>query len=213
MKKTLLFGALATIAFTANAQAFDVSPYVSAKATYGKYTMKTTDKWTKGENPGMAKEKYHDEIWGLNAAFGLSTKVKGGDVRAEFEYVRNGRFEQTLEAPGNAGVALATLKTQSYMLNAYYDFDAGLGFTPYIGGGIGYTHLKASMAGLLSEDKTKFTWQLGAGVAYALCDHLSVDLGYRYTDMGKIKIAYKDGATYSVEPTSHEVLLGLRYTF
>lgn len=37
-----------------------------------------------------------------------------------------------------------SVRNQNVMLNAYYDFNTGTKFTPYVGGGIGLAHLKAS---------------------------------------------------------------------
>lgn len=72
-----------------------------------------------------------------------------------------------------------------------------------------------------SKDDTNFTYQVGAGVGYHFTDNLSLDLGYRFTYLGKVDIdvttVYADG-NYSVEKQedalyAHTVSLGLAYKF
>ena len=110
----------------------------------------------------------------------------------------------------------AELESQSLFLNAYYDIDTGTKFTPYVGGGIGYAKIEGSMSmpGMnISEDDTNFAWQLGAGVAYAVNKNISVDFGYRYTDMGDLTANIYPTEKFKIDVDSHELLLGVRYTF
>ena len=111
----------------------------------------------------------------------------------------------------------AELESQSLFLNAYYDIDTGTKFTPYVGGGIGYAKLKGSISNggvkLASDSDTNFAWQLGAGIAYAVNKNISVDFGYRYTDMGDLTANIYPTEKFKIDVDSHELLLGVRYTF
>jgi opacity protein-like surface antigen len=59
---------------------------------------------------------------------------------------------------------------------------------------------------------TAFTWQLGAGVAYAVNDNVTVDAGYRYVDCNDFD--YSDSENdVSVDTSAHEFYIGARYAF
>jgi outer membrane autotransporter protein len=104
------------------------------------------------------------------------------------------------------------------MFNAYYDIDTGTRFTPYVGAGLGYAHLKAKANGDVygSESADNLAWQLGAGVSYAATDNISVDLGYRYTDYGSLTSKYSDedgSEKFKIDSDANEFYLGVRYAF
>ena len=133
------------------------------------------------------------------------------------EYSRNEDAKSTTGAK-KGGTDFTKLESQSLMLNAYYDIDTGTKFTPYVGAGIGYSKLKASYTltaenATLSESDYQFTWPAGVGVAYAVNDNLSLDLGYRYVDMGNVKKNYEPGSSYKFDVDANEFMLGARYTF
>lgn len=108
------------------------------------------------------------------------------------------------------------------MLNVYYDIDTGTKFTPYFGGGIGYSRMKVEDNTIdYSKSFNQFAWQIGGGVSYAVNDKASVDFGYRYVDYGKITLGrnnYKENLWEgsekdSLDMYSNEFYLGLRYNF
>ena len=83
------------------------------------------------------------------------------------------------------------------------------------------------------EKATNFAWHLDAGVAFQLTDHMSLDLGYRYLHVGDVSLGKSVintirsaddewGGMYDLVQTgpdklkfepSHNMVLGLRYTF
>lgn len=216
MNKMLLLAGVAAVLVASNANAVELNPYVSAKLTYSDMTFDGKDTWG-GTRPGSHKDSLDDKVWGTSIAAGISNKVAGGAVRTELEYNWNDTAEKGMKIGNNGPQGNVELDSQSLFLNAYYDIDTGTKFTPYVGGSIGYAKVEGtiSAAGFsMSEDDTNFAWQLGAGVAYAVNDNVSVDFGYRYTDMGDISKTYSDEpATYKMDVDSHELLLGARYTF
>lgn len=90
---------------------------------------------------------------------------------------------------------------QVLMANVYYDFHNSSDFVPFVGAGIGSAFV---------DSETNFAWNVKAGVAYNLYDDLALELSYRYLDMGTIDaIATKR----DVDFTSHDIMLGVRFTF
>ncbi len=84
-------------------------------------------------------------------------------------------------------------------LNVYYDIPTAFSphLTPYISGGIGVSNNKISDTNTYSSN-TKVsthssnnsytpTWNLGAGLNYALNERLSIGLGYKFSSLGKVK--------------------------
>lgn len=129
-----------------------------------------------------------------------------------------------------SGYITNEIRSHQLMLNGYYDFKNTSKFTPYLGAGIGLTHLKNKVTVDYDDPGTKsdtnFTWSVGAGVGYALTPNLSMDLGYRYVDAGNIEFSTSSTYTdpsYSFTETntiktkadlsSHDYTIGLRYSF
>jgi opacity protein-like surface antigen len=139
-----------------------------------------------------------------------------------------------------------------FLLNGYADIPTGTSLTPYITAGVGMSHIaidKSSsastvndgMAFLYDSDPTlpgSSHWNLakraGGGMSYRLTPQLRLDLGYRYTDLGRVKAtiaAHNDTldaddpdaidadlnhtpqATSKYNLRMHQLLLGLRYHF
>lgn len=115
----------------------------------------------------------------------------------------------------------------SALANVYADLGDFHGLKPYIGAGAGASYLRTSgvKSGVIDLDGTapdgagkwNFAWALMAGVEYPINERLSLDLGYRYLNLGDAqtgsatdisghvtRIDYKD-------IQAHEVRVGLRY--
>ena len=63
-------------------------------------------------------------------------------------------------------------------------------------------------------------WSLMAGVGYQISDRITLDIGYRYIDLGKVQSSRVDSTGYSLNPhfrlddlTAHEFKVGLRFAF
>lgn len=238
MKKTLLLATVATVAFAMNANAGVLTPYVSAKLSAAKLDVNQSSRAiVTGTNFGTEVtrnfQSYDDSkrVWGTSFAAGVSYGLEGGAIRTELEWQRNtaARMNNTIasyDGVGDAETEKTKIKTHAYMLNAYYDFDTCTKFTPYVGAGIGLAKTKIARHGEYDgpfmrggEGTVKHTgiaWQIGAGIAYALNDNVSVDVGYRYIDYGKFKdsLIFDHGSfRTSYETTANELYAGLRYSF
>lgn len=123
----------------------------------------------------------------------------------------------------------AKITAWSGLLNGYVDLGTYAGLTPYVGAGAGVSYLQTSNIRSSSknafapynypdgDDKWNFAWALMAGVSYAINQNLSLDLGYRYLNLGDAKTGYiVDSSGVSTrfdykDIQAHEVRVGLRY--
>ncbi len=214
-KKSLLLAGIATVVFSANANAMDYNQYVSAKLNYAfaSHDMKYTKLW---DNNKKGSISFSDDVWGGNVAYGIKT----GPVRTELELNLKQKAEKNFSSENSK--AKLSVENRFAMLNAYYDIDTDTKFTPYVGAGLGWAHLKAKENGAYikenakpikaSDSRNTFAWQIGAGVSYALTEQLDVDFGYRYIDEGHVSYT-DDRSINKYEARSHELSLGVRYGF
>lgn len=116
------------------------------------------------------------------------------------------------------------------LANVYVDpFRFGV-FRPYIGGGVGFARNQVgnlsvnvlTYNGTLEGDtSTSFAWQGSAGVGVELTPALTLDIGYRYMDMGEGVTGSRVDFTEWTQDNwksegrlrAHELQLGLRYQF
>jgi opacity protein-like surface antigen len=132
------------------------------------------------------------------------------------------------------------IQLQTLLINFWYDIPTGTKLTPYIGGGVGLAIVKVKASGVItpelflsgpfsdSKTKTNFAWSLGLGLGYDITDHLTLDLGYRFVYAGKVGLDHvssfgsiagpANGITVPVHALfkkliSHDITLGIRYTF
>lgn len=117
------------------------------------------------------------------------------------------------------------------MANAYVDITKYGRFTPYVGGGIGVSRNKVSDSDITTAlgatgsldgaTKTSLAWQLSLGTGIEVAPHWTVDVGYRYIDLGTAKsgdTATIGGVSASGDPLkgdlrAHEAILSARYQF
>jgi len=127
----------------------------------------------------------------------------------------------------------ATLSAVSLMANAYVDLGTFGAFTPYVGAGIGGTHVKwgnlhdtncsnADPSSCDGEDvhngkgSWRFTYALMAGTSVDLTCNLKADVGYRYRhiDGGNMfGYALAGGPGYDKGISVNEFRVGARYLF
>lgn len=177
-------------------------PYVAMNLFYGREKSKL-------EVSSSEKKSYHvsDNVPGLALAFG--TRIS--DFRAELALQGHAEISDKIID----GAVKNKMQTYAGLLNAYYDIPTGTALKPYVGAGIGLAHHKAT----LTDDVIKYhnsdwsvAWQLAVGLNYTLTDNWVADLGYRYTDYGKVNIVKENGVNYKSDDIRvHNVTLGLRY--
>lgn len=140
------------------------------------------------------------------AALGIGIGYKFNSwLRADLttDYAFGSRF-----APGTFGVGNAKLWSAATFANAYVDFGTWFGVTPYAGAGIGAAYNSLENSALFADEgRWNFAWAGMAGINYHVSANLSVDIGYRYVDLGQAR-----GGIFTVEDvTAHEFRIGFRY--
>ena len=134
----------------------------------------------------------------------------------------------------------------TFLFNSYVDLGTWYNFTPFVGAGVGFSRNTISNFGdfstcVNSDPATggcaghggsdafggtastwSFAWALHAGLAYQLSQNVTLELAYRYIDLGKARsgdlVAF-DGTNNIYNPmefnhlTSNDVKLGLRFNF
>lgn len=83
-------------------------------------------------------------------------------------------------------------------------------FLPYVTGGLAVARVKADNGIVPSDTSTHVGWTVGIGAEYALTDHVSTRLEYRYSDFGS---AYNSNYGGDLDASLNSVQLGLNYRF
>ena len=232
MSAVVLFGC-----FTVNAQAVEISPYASFKINYGQ--IKADGESGLADGSVESSSFNFDSTFNSRIAAGASLDIsKNGALRVELEYsdTTASFFEYTGTIAGGGSNEEFTYKLQSktLLLNTYFDVNTGTILTPYIGLGAGVNHASLESnfkAGNFSTPTSIVSdwlpvWNIGVGVGVQITEALTLDIGYRYTDLGKLKGQkglYWNQAGVGVwrvgeivagsRFTSHEGSIGLRYNF
>ncbi|MGK2922301.1 MAG: outer membrane protein, partial [Methyloceanibacter sp.] len=116
------------------------------------------------------------------------------------------------------------------LANAYIDLPTDRCVTPYVGGGIGLASI--SVLGLkdvnvpnfgvaygADHTETNFAWAFYGGLAYDVNPSVTLDLSYRYLDLGDARsgrvTAYDNSSSYAGvdinDITSHDLMFGVRW--
>jgi opacity protein-like surface antigen len=123
-----------------------------------------------------------------------------------------------------------------FLLNGYVDLGTWNGFTPFVGAGVGMSRntissfrdvctvcgTTGSVAFGDDQSKWNFAWALHAGVGYKVSKNFTIELAYRYVDLGNAQSGdlYDYFGTNNINNpmefnhlTSHDIKLGLRFNF
>jgi opacity protein-like surface antigen len=177
-------------------------------------------------------------IFGLGAGYEFNNWFRA-DVTGEWR--GNSQFFGTdhITYPGGVDTDTyhATKSEWVVLANAYVDLGTWWYMTPFIGAGVGGARVSianftdqgiannggGALPGLAFGDdvaKWNFAWALHAGVAYRVSPNFTVELAYRYLDMGDGltgDLRTFDGTNNVVNPTtfrnitSHDLKLGVRW--
>lgn len=152
---------------------------------------------------------------GLDIAAALGYQCSLSNLRMEVElgYQKNDINKATLKGTG-WGVSSGDTSSISGLLNAYYDFVNPTSLTPFLSAGAGV--IKVSLSDLnfpatgfdKGLDGTAVAAQAGAGLSYAVNNHIALDVKYRYMTALDLEI---DGA--ELDYSGHNVYGGIRASF
>lgn len=150
----------------------------------------------------------------------------GWRTEAEYTFKRNTSFTSgSTQFPTSFNHHNA--RAQRLMFNAYRDYDLTHGLSVYATAGLGLAKVKTggwqgNTARQYAENSDdNLAWSLGAGVSWTPVDRVSIDLGYRYVDMGKAESGWNNFTNarglqdeqLKARLVNQEYTLGLRYLF
>jgi opacity protein-like surface antigen len=184
------------------------------------------------------KKRASDIVIPFGAAIGYNWDRHGMNLRSEMEFVHRAGFGHEAN-PSFTSAAVPTsftskLRSQTLMFNVYYDFKdhssrsalpflANPKLIAYLGGGLGMAWNNTNTYGQIigtpgvteyREYATSLAWNVTAGVYYNLKDHMALDFGYRYVDLGEARWGSTNVAQLTPNSLSaHEVLASVRYQF
>ncbi len=131
--------------------------------------------------------------------------------RTEVEFTYRTGDTDTIPASIGTGGDLAST---SLMINAYYDFETGSAWTPYVGIGIGAaTEIDYDVTGAGEfSDTGLFAAQIMAGASYAVNEQTSVYGELRYFDAGSVELSGA-GGVLNTDYSSVDLAFGVSFTF
>jgi opacity protein-like surface antigen len=160
---------------------------------------------------GVAVPKAKRGVTGMLGAGYAFNEYLRSDLMFQYNHAHLGKVQE-YKQKSNAYAA---------MLNAYFDAHNKTLATPYLtaGMGIGHTNSKVQLlpeagagTGSGKVRKNNFVWNAGLGCQFKLQENLKLDLGYRYTDLGKRGSKTINGKRINLKKFhTNEVLLGLVY--
>ena len=167
-----------------------------------------------------------DNTWIGGLGVGCGSGVRGIRGELMFDWHGDRDLRGTLAAP-LGGTLSSSVRSYTLMFNGYYDLGRFDRWTPYIGAGVGVAHndldsvtFTALPNTLLGGDRWSLAWSLMAGVGVQVTDRITLDIGYRYIDMGKVNSSTVDNTGFAANApvrvddlTAHEFKVGLRFAF
>lgn len=152
--------------------------------------------------------------WGL-AGYGGYAWGNGFRTEAELAY----RHAEADNVTGtNSGAVGGGIHNTALMGNVLYDISTGTRLTPYVGAGIGTSlvdadNLRTMNGATADDDRIAFAYQGIAGAALALDGGWAFTADYRYFATPDVKFKTNTGARAETENSSHNLMMGVRYTF
>jgi opacity protein-like surface antigen len=232
LKKALIVSTMLALPLAAQAQPIE-GLYVGAGAGLN---LRQHDTGGFAILPPTSYDIRYDSGFGgvLSVGWGFGNGLR---LEAEGSYRRNSPNRWTGDQPGRIDFYNITgvdgrAETYGLMLNLLYDFDIGLGFTPYVGGGVGWMWNAYSIRGRFVRGPSEsygehlmgtgnnFAYQaiLGAALPIAEAPGLSLTAEYRF--LGTLEMDHRwaeEGFAPARARTDsvlqHSLFFGVRYAF
>jgi opacity protein-like surface antigen len=168
--------------------------------------------------------------WPLDQSVPWEIGLPSWDTRFEFELIGGRSYE--FKTPGgfqyNSEVTSWSMMTNLWLdIPVHRPIEALFGRIPIleplsinVGTGIGIAKTDMSVTdseSIGATDDTKFAWQVGVGIGYAITEQVSFNIGYRYFDLGKVTselttVGVPNGS-YSLDMGANELSASLRVNF
>jgi opacity protein-like surface antigen len=191
MKKILLAAALT--ALTTTAFAADLKPYIEGSVGYTNF--EDNIKITPGTSELEVKSDVNYSIEaGLKDVFFKGLRLSVSDT-----------YMKGVEDKSTGETSYSKSNTNTFLANAYYDFDIGAALVPYVGVGIGGYKMNTAK-------DAEFAWQLKAGANYNINNNVYIGGRAAFTRLSGATPA--DAPTYSLEDfNSYSLNAVLGYNF
>jgi opacity protein-like surface antigen len=142
----------------------------------------------------------------VGAAIGFTHKLVRTELQVDFANFDGGDNEED-------GTSVSYL---SAFGNVFYDVPTQSNFSPYVGGGVGFSRADFDLEtefGDLSDTSTGMAWHVGGGVSFNTGGGV-LDVGYRYvkfpaaeSEANVLGVALKT----EIEPSTHQLTLAYRF--
>jgi OOP family OmpA-OmpF porin len=165
--------------------------------------------------PGFAASTDFDAGYVVSGAIGRQYPMFRGEL--ELLYSQSDFDSISVSGLGSAPLDGDT-STFAGMVNAYYDFDTGNMWRPFVGAGLGFANVSvdASILGipLVDDDDSVFAYQFKAGVAYQFDPATDFLIYYRFLGTEDLDLTDAGGLALSVDGAeSHSVQVAVRFRF
>ncbi len=161
--------------------------------------------------------------------------LKDGEGNRANAALSAGRNDLTAKIRSNAAFLTGYVDAGSFLpanlawVNPY--FGVGLGYAVNRVSGVrnrldfvGTPDFRDTTVGAPSGSSRGLAWQLATGLGFAVSDVLTIDLGYRFVDLGRLKVdrgiydypsvpGERPSNALKGELRTHELSVGLRYSF
>jgi opacity protein-like surface antigen len=153
-----------------------------------------------------------------------------GEYRGKSLFVAQDSYPGAFGFTGGTNEWTADIESWVGLANLYIDLGTWHCVTPYIGGGVGFSSISVfglkdvnvpqnGVAFAKDNTETNFAWAVYGGLSYDVTPAVTIDLSYRYTDIGDAesgdRFAFDGSGTatgFQIEDiTSQDVMLGVRW--
>ncbi len=212
MKSRMMFVLCILAVSVFAAPAFAAGPYIGGEA--GAVFLSDSTFSAAGLDVGDAK---FDTGFGV----GLFGGFDYGTWRLEGEFTYRKNDNKEISSSFGTDPIGGDVSSMALMVNAYYDFRmVSPTFVPYLGAGVGGARVSAKVddpidGTVIDDDDMVFAYQFAAGVGFVVNPQVTIDLGYKYfaTADPSFEVIGAGGVKLDAEYSSHNVFLGLRYSF
>jgi opacity protein-like surface antigen len=209
--KSFVFYAVIVLALTASSAYAGMKNGLYVSAGAGMTFAADSDYSTSDATRGVFQ---FDNGYVVNAALGY--KFSMPRIEGEISCQKND-FDKQIESgvTYNAG---GDISVSAFMVNGYLDFANHTRFTPFITLGIGFANvdvndLTSAGSRVLDDNDTVFAYQAGAGVAVDITSNIALDFKYRYFTTQDQDFTAIDKSIIHNEFSSHNLMIGIRYSF
>ncbi len=140
-------------------------------------------------------------LWGLGFGYYTNHYFRfdiTGEYRGSAVFLAQDSFPGGLTFPAVTNEYTADIESWVGLANMYIDLGTWHCVTPYIGGGVGFASISVlglkdvnvpngGVAFAKDNTETNFAWAVYGGLAYDVTPSVTIDLSYRYTDLGDAK--------------------------